>query len=49
LLADVGRVQRRRPGALQQLVVAGALGQLEDTVYAAGQLLTTRSAHSDQS
>jgi hypothetical protein len=32
LLADVGRVQRRQPGPLQQFVVAGALGQLEEAV-----------------
>ncbi len=32
VLAEVGRVERRQPGPLQQLVVAGALGQLEGTV-----------------
>jgi hypothetical protein len=34
LLADVRRVQRRRPGPLQQLVVAGERGELKDVVVA---------------
>jgi hypothetical protein len=32
LLADVGRVERRQPGSLRQLVVAGVRGRLEDAI-----------------